>query len=284
MAARVITGFVGIVLFVGVCLWGSDPFSVGTTVLAAGALWELHRAFRSKGIRPNVIVSILGLIAPAWPVMGALGIGAPAIVVFGHAQPLFSVLAVGLVAGMCWEVIRAGRTGDLSAARNLAYGLLCCAYVSLFGGLSILRTQDIGRQYGAGLLARGVAPVLLTAVCVWAADSFAFFVGRAWGKQKLAPALSPAKSIEGFAGGLAGAAIVGAAAGGYLLQNPAIGLGVGLVAGVVGPIGDLFESAIKREIGIKDLGSVMPGHGGVLDRFDSLLFVAPLVALLFARW
>src|SRR5207237_7126291 len=122
--------------------------------------------------------------------------------------------------------------------------------------------------------------------CVWATDSFAYFAGRAFGRHKLAAAVSPGKTVEGALGGLAAALIVGAAGGQLLfvahsgLSPVAFGLLVGGIAGVLGQVGDLFDSALKREIGIKDFGGILPGHGGVLDRFDSMLFVAPAVAIL----
>jgi phosphatidate cytidylyltransferase len=93
--------------------------------------------------------------------------------------------------------------------------------------------------------------------------------------------LSPGKTVEGAIGGLAGGILMGAALGGALLGAPVWGLVAGSVAGTAGQLGDLFESAIKRELGVKDIGRALPGHGGVLDRFDSLLFAAPVMALLF---
>ena len=121
--------------------------------------------------------------------------------------------------------------------------------------------------------------MLFVAVCVWATDTFAYFVGRGCGKHKLSPILSPAKTVEGAIGGLLGAVGVGIIFGLWIHLPIFRAVGVGLIAGIVGQIGDLFESALKRELGIKDFGSVMPGHGGALDRFDSLLFVAPFAYL-----
>ncbi len=283
MAARVITGIIGIALFVGICLWGPTPFGIAVTVVAAMALWELHRAFRAKGIRPNLPLSLLGLVPPLWlsvppgptPELTAGSSWQPDVVPFGIRPELAVAVLVALfLAALCWEVLVAGRTGDLSAAKNVGAGLLCGAYIALFGGLVWVRGHQTITASGAGWL-------LTTALCVWADDSFAFFVGRAIGKHKLAPALSPAKSVEGFVGGLVAAGIVGAIAGKLLTDFPLTGLYIGLIAGLLGPVGDLFESAIKRELGVKDLGAVMPGHGGVLDRFDSLLLVAPAVAVFF---
>ena len=121
--------------------------------------------------------------------------------------------------------------------------------------------------------------MLFVAVCVWSVDTFAYFFGRWFGKNKLAPQLSPGKTIEGSIGGLIGAILVGGAFGHWIHLPLMHGLAVGALAGVMGQVGDLFESALKREMGIKDFGRVLPGHGGALDRFDSLLFVAPLAYL-----
>ena len=118
--------------------------------------------------------------------------------------------------------------------------------------------------------------MLHIAVCVWATDTFAYLVGKAIGKHKLAPSLSPGKTWEGSFGGLIGAILAGMAFSAWIHQPLALGISLGVLAGTVGQIGDLFESALKRERGIKDFGKLLPGHGGVLDRFDSLLFVAPL--------
>lgn len=125
------------------------------------------------------------------------------------------------------------------------------------------------REWGAWLM-------LLVAVCVWMTDTGAYLVGRKWGKHKLAPTLSPNKTVEGSVGGLALAVLTGVCFGLWIHLSWQHGLVVGLIAGVMGQMGDLFESALKREIGIKDFGGIMPGHGGALDRFDSLLFVTPL--------
>ena len=111
----------------------------------------------------------------------------------------------------------------------------------------------------------------------WASDSFAYFAGRAFGSHKLAPAISPNKTIEGFFGGLIGtiAVVVGL---GWLLAMPLPQMAaLGAAIAVLGTLGDLVESMMKRQTGIKDSGAIIPGHGGVWDRFDSVLFTVPLV-------
>jgi phosphatidate cytidylyltransferase len=128
----------------------------------------------------------------------------------------------------------------------------------------------------------GPAGVLSLFALVWAADIAAYFVGRAFGRHKLAPAVSPGKTWEGFGGGLAGSLAAGVVAGWLLLPAPrpwAGWLALCAATAVISVIGDLFESLLKRLVGVKDSGDLLPGHGGVLDRVDSLLAAAPLFAL-----
>jgi phosphatidate cytidylyltransferase len=115
-------------------------------------------------------------------------------------------------------------------------------------------------------------------VLVAASDSAQYYTGRAFGRRKLAPAVSPAKTLEGAIGGLVGAALVGAVLGTLWIPGvrPPIGAALGLTLGAFGIVGDLFESLLKRGAGVKDSSSLIPGHGGVLDRIDSWLFVAPV--------
>jgi len=117
---------------------------------------------------------------------------------------------------------------------------------------------------------------------VWIAATAAYFVGRAWGRRKLAPSISPGKTWEGAWGGIA-AAIAYAMIGGTFLLGTADWLSlflVGVALAVISIIGDLFESAAKRQAGVKDSGALLPGHGGILDRVDSAAAVLPVAALL----
>jgi phosphatidate cytidylyltransferase len=116
--------------------------------------------------------------------------------------------------------------------------------------------------------------VMFVFLSTWACDTFAYFIGRKWGKKKLIPRLSPGKSVEGSIAGFAGSTIIALLAG-TAIHIPIIhSLFLGMIIGVLCQAGDLVESAMKREIGIKDFGAILPGHGGVLDRFDSLLFTS----------
>ena len=130
---------------------------------------------------------------------------------------------------------------------------------------------------------QGFGLLLLVLLGTWAADTGAYFTGMLWGRHKLAPRISPKKSIEGAIGGLLAAALVTGYVNSLLQLRLLPGWLLGLVIGLAAIIGDLFESALKREAGIKDSGWILPGHGGVLDRIDSLLFTVPAVYYLI-RW
>lgn len=128
----------------------------------------------------------------------------------------------------------------------------------------------------------GAAVVLWLLLVVWTTDVAAYFVGRAVGGAKLAPSISPGKTWAGLIGGMAGAALMGAVASGLGVANAWLGAAMALVLAVVAQIGDLFESFMKRRAGVKDSGTLIPGHGGALDRLDGLLFAAPAYAALIA--
>jgi phosphatidate cytidylyltransferase len=134
----------------------------------------------------------------------------------------------------------------------------------------------------AGLAMAALPPlqVLLVLVLVWIADTAAFFVGRAWGRRKLAPSISPGKTWEGALGALVGAALYAIIVAFFTDRDAAPALvATAVLLGMASIVGDLFESAAKRQAGLKDSGSLLPGHGGVLDRIDSATAVLPLAAL-----
>jgi phosphatidate cytidylyltransferase len=133
----------------------------------------------------------------------------------------------------------------------------------------------------------GTALVLAPAVLTWASDSFAYFAGRAWGKRKLIPRVSPGKTVAGAVGALAGTIPVAVGYTFVLASFPAYrlsmleGAALGALVSVAAQVGDLAESLFKRDAGVKDSGRLLPGHGGALDRFDSLFFTFPLAYAFF---
>lgn len=183
----------------------------------------------------------------------------------------------------------------------LVYMILVAILVSFFAG-AILDSPDsvkrfaftltgvmyIGLCFTGALLIRklpdGEKLFLLICFATWGADIGAYYAGRLWGKRKLAPRISPGKTVEGFIGGLAGASVFSFAFA-YILYPDALGMLVvaaALCGGLVGPLGDLSESSIKRYFGVKDSGTLLPGHGGLLDRADALMMSAPVFYIFLA--
>jgi phosphatidate cytidylyltransferase len=205
-----------------------------------------------------------------------------------YLSPVAVALLIVPVCVFSVLVIRAARSGNALGILRRWHGVVAVAYIGiLMSSLVLLRVLHGPTRYnGISVMQLYVAPfgvadwgawlVLFVAACVWMTDTGAYFFGKAFGKHKLAPRLSPGKTIEGSLGGLCAALLTGALFGLWIHLPLRDGLAVGFIAGTMGQVGDLFESALKREIGLKDFGSIMPGHGGALDRFDSLLFVAPL--------
>lgn len=258
LARRVLTALVALPPLV-LALFAGPPWLTAALVGVAAliGIFEFHGLLRARGIRPlrGTSLALAALLfaeaaAPGW-----------------HHWPFWPLGAVLLL------IATLGRGADLEGTVPAAAGsALGAIYLGALGGtLAALRILPPPEQ-GAWRLA-----LLLTIVMV--SDSAAFFVGSAWGHRKLAPHISPHKTVEGALGGLVGGVLGALAVRGLGLPDlplaHAVGLGL-LVAGF-GIVGDLAESLLKRWAGVKDSGTLFPGHGGMLDRLDSLLFGAPVL-------
>jgi phosphatidate cytidylyltransferase len=226
---------------------------------------------------------LLTLIGAAYPLSLFYGMHRPFRPYHPTVSDAFLLALPVLLFGLM--TYRAARTGVALGRLRRWYGLFGAIYIGLsLGSFVLLRSLQPRIRVGPfGPEDRGAWLMLLVSVCVWATDTAAYFVGRGVGRRKLAPTLSPGKTVEGALGGLVGGLVAGGLFGAWLRLTPYDALTLGALAAVAGQIGDLWESALKRELGIKDFGAIMPGHGGALDRFDSLLFVAPL-AYLYLLW
>jgi phosphatidate cytidylyltransferase len=289
LTKRILSTFVGVTVFLLLCFSGQIPFAIGVTIVTALGVAEFvkvyHRA-QELELKPGSAGWPYRRYVWLNPLTAWLGVGFPVLAYFfcntrwGAAAPYAGVLAslVGLFAAF---VARAAHTGKALGRLRIIYGLVGYLYIgTLFSSFVLLRGLP-GRTVVPpfGEADRGAWVMLFVSVCVWATDTFAYFIGKTLGRHKLAPSLSPGKTIEGSIAGLVGAIAVGAAFGLWIHLPVHHGLIIGAMAGSAGQVGDLFKSVLKREIGIKDFGDIMPGHGGVLDRADSLLFVAPLAYL-----
>ena len=261
LAIRLTTAAIAVPLLLGLLFrgpaWG---FSLLATAAAGIAALEI---FRMTHPGDGVSQSVGALSAAA--VTLALAFAAP------DPAVLFGALVVVPLVGMLMPLFR---LGDIpTAALRVMTGGAAPIYVGGPLGLLALLRRDFGAD-GPGL-------VLVTLMLAWFADTGGYFVGRFFGKTKLYEAVSPKKTREGLFG-----AVLGSLAGALLAHFtylPSLGLPaalvLGLVAGPLGQLGDLVESLLKRSLGTKDSGGIIPGHGGILDRIDALLVLAPMVYL-----
>ncbi len=291
MLIRIVSGLIGIGLFLGLCFAGLAPFTIAVAVLAALAAAEYTRGqmriATPEGVPPSLsapsIKTLLSLLNPTLVSISLatvpLAYSIARLPALQFAELFDVLLLLGVMAGVLL-VVKAWKTAVILGRFRVLYGKVGFWYISTFSSFVLLRSlPGRVRLSGMGEADKGAWIMLFVACCVWATDTFAYFVGRACGKHKFSPALSPKKTVEGFIGGLVGAIVVGAVFGHWLSYSWLQGAIVGAIAGSLGPLGDLFESGLKRELGIKDFGNIMPGHGGALDRFDSLMFVAPAAYL-----
>lgn len=281
LALRLMVAAVGIPLGVALVWAGGMVLAAILVLVALGATDEFYTMARKKGLFPHRWVGMSGVVV----VIGAVAV-----------DPRFAVLAtVGWLVvvamtlmdltGIIW------RPGPAGPAMSSA-GVTLLGFIYGGGTLAFaLLLRNLPEGVGGGPLGvrwEGAFVLMFPLIVTWMGDSSAYFAGRRFGRRKLIPAVSPKKTVEGGIGGLVGA--VGTAALLHILvlsTIPGLALtlhwtvAIGFILGCTAQIGDLAESVLKREAGVKDSGSLLPGHGGILDRFDAILFNVPLCWILF---
>ncbi len=241
-----------IVLLIIAYAVGSAALLILATALVVACAVEGYGMLQRAGFRP---ATLLGLVATAGVMFAAYWRGEAALPLVG------GILFLATMIWYLWQIVEA------RPLANVAVTTMTWLWVGLFGSYAALMLRA---AHGKGLFLGAIIPVIV-------ADIVAYFVGRQIGHRPLAPHISPGKTVEGLlAGGLA-AIIVAVIVGKEITPWGGVkhGLLLGIVVALLAPVGDLFESMIKRDLSIKDSGSVLPGHGGLLDRFDAILLVLP---------
>ena len=254
MKQRIITAIIAAAVFLPIVIYGNLPFVLFIYLLATIGLYE---ALKLKNISITSVPGVLSLL-----LMWVLLIPDQ----WMPAEPFITkgeFLLIGALLFLTYTVVSKNRFNFDEAG----FSLLSIIYVGM-GFFYFIEIRDISLAY-----------VFFALFVIWSTDSGAYFIGKAVGKTKLWPEISPNKTVEGSLGGVVCAIIVA------VVFQFTIGFDHGLILtifiasilSVVGQMGDLVESALKRHYAVKDSGNLLPGHGGILDRFDSLLFVLPLL-------
>lgn len=277
LGKRIIVGAVGIPLAVGLVYAGSWPFILAIVAIALQALREFYHLADSKHASPNQAVG-LAVTAAMLVGVGYMVAGDGTRGLMASASVIGLVMMVGTILTLTIELFRAKENAVFNTSTTM-FGVtyIGISMASLIG-LRFTKQPELLGTWGA----EGCSLVLTLFVSVWLADIAAYFVGLTIGRHKLFPRVSPKKSWEGAVGGLVGSTAGFGVLAMYLMPSLDLttALVCGAVVGIVGPLGDLSESLLKRDATVKDSGELLPGHGGVFDRFDSMLFAAPVVFLI----
>ena len=265
LAVRVLVGVVLVPLVLLLAHVGGPVYVAFVAALAALGAFEFTGMAARAGLRPSRPIAIIG---------SACGVLAFS---FGDAAVPIHVLTCLVAVVLVERMVRSDREHYLA---GVGATLIAAVYtgwlLGYFVWLRCLAPAQVGASE-AGLLGSGARLVYFVLVVTWTYDSVAYLVGSLAGRHKLVPRVSPSKTVEGTAGGLIGAAVAGLVCAATFapffgrLEATVLGLTLGAVA----QAGDLVESMIKRALGAKDSSNLIPGHGGFLDRFDSLLFAGP---------
>ncbi len=255
LLTRIFSGIILIILFISAILYSKESFIVLTTVFGLLSLFEFSKMIQLKSIVPYIFLLFSGYIAYAKPENKFIWI------VLGFTLACSIRLLIYLYSEKKTYPTHNFEKLDL-AVRYVSFSFLFLLLLPFYKG-------DYNPQIIIGIL-----------VLIWVNDSFAYLIGKNFGKHKLFERISPRKTIEGFIGGLIFSMILSVFVSKYTTTFPQIHwIVIATIISIIGTLGDLVESKFKRQANVKDSGNMMPGHGGILDRFDSLLFASPFVYL-----
>ncbi len=272
LPAAIGVGVTLLVLVLGSLLFFPLGFVVVATAFVAVGVWEVSRAIGTRGIK-----------LPLTPVMvGTLAM--PASAYFAGSEGLLFALVASAAATLLWRSL----DGEPGAVKSVLAGVFVLMWIPFLLSFVLLMMQGVrppttGLTLDFSAMNPGMIEVVIMLLLVVANDTFGYLVGVLFGKHPMAPKISPKKSWEGFAGSMGGAMLVAIPAT-VLFLDVHWWVGFVLAVGMVfaGTGGDFAESMVKRELGVKDMSNLLPGHGGVMDRLDSILFAAPVAYATFS--
>lgn len=262
MVTRIISGLVGVVIGVTIiCLAHTVVLPIAVSLLSMLGIFELYRA--NKCLDYKVMTILACAFCGAYPFLTVYGNGA-----------VLTLVTTAVIMALFASYIPLHKKMGFE---KMTYAILSPLLLSL-SMASLCKLEKLTDRHGSVL-------ILLTLCGAWIADTMAYFTGTFFGRHKLCPEISPKKTVEGFIGGIIFDGLFFVLFNFIYVTFFAKDCGVnylssfflGLICGVLGTVGDLSASLIKRQCGIKDYGKIMPGHGGFMDRFDSVLFVAPFM-------
>lgn len=266
MKTRIITAFIGFLIAVAAITLGGYWYDAILVLLALKGWHELCRMLEKQAIlMPKIGGGIFIFIS-----LGALSLEYYSLAL---VMILFSIFFMWMRFTFSPHTIKLG---------DMAFSCFGLMYACIgFGALLLIRKDAFLQGLHLPFVSdyTGMIVLWLLLFTTWASDTFAYFTGVAFGKHKIVPHISPNKTAEGYMGGFIGCIITGLVFA-FIVGIPySMGACVGVLSGILAPLGDLFESKLKRSCDVKDSGTLLPGHGGVLDRFDSLFFTAPALLL-----
>lgn len=256
---RVLSALIGIPIVIGAVYMGGPWYAILLMLVANLGIFEYLSMLKARDYKAPLAIGFIGVSLFLVAIYLDLSD-----FIYPIIMLIFSILFTYSLFGM-------GRQ-SIAESAVLLWGII------YLGGLS-------GYMLTLRMMPEGAVYTYMLLIGVWIHDTAAYFIGRRWGIHKFAPSISPNKSVEGSVAGVLSTVIIAFSiailAPGFLPVNPGQAIIFGLGIAVFSQLGDLLESAMKRQLEVKDSGSIIPGHGGILDRFDSLLFTAPFVYYFF---
>lgn len=271
MKTRIISGIIGFIFLTAVVWCGQFVLGIAIFVISLIAMYEFYRSVENAGFKPVKGIGYLSCL----PIL-LMGFDGQIRIIEKYIDPFKSInyFSMGLflvILVLFAFIIFLNKRYNIIDISITAFGAL---YVSfLFSFIVLTRNLEGGFFF-----------MWLIFIGAWATDTFAYFSGVLFGKRKLLPSVSPKKTVEGSIGGILGCISITVLYGVFLVNNNYVSgmylkdfIAIGIMNAIISQIGDLAASSIKRHVNVKDYGNLIPGHGGILDRFDSILFIAPVV-------